>query len=76
MKKILIPTDFSELADYAYNLTQALFTSEEIEIHLLSVVTVTPDILFNELGEIVNDGIVDFTELESLKRELEEFMNP
>lgn len=70
--RILIPTDLSRQADYAYATAQALFSSSVPEIHLLSVLTVTPDMLFDERGELVQDGLVDLASMESQRKELEE----
>ncbi len=74
MRKILIPTDFSETADIAYNSVVNLFPKEEIEVHALSVVSVSPDILFNESGELLNDGVVDFSGLFDQQIEYKEDM--
>jgi len=60
MKKILIPTDFSELADYAYAMAKAIFDEGAYEIHMLSIVSVTPDVLFDKQGELIDDGIINF----------------
>jgi len=74
MKRILIPTDFSKLADYAYNLAHRLFENQEIEIHVLSIITLTPDILFDETGEFRDDGSLDMSALDVMKAEMEDSM--
>ncbi len=75
MKRILIPTDFSELGDYAYNMAMSLFQKDELEIHVLSIVSVTPDVLFDEYGELLDDGIIDFKLLKNEEKEMNDLMD-
>lgn len=75
MKRILIPVDFTELADHAYNLTQSLFAGDKIELHILSVVTVTPDVLFDTSGELIEDGIIDLKQMQDQKLEFDSSMD-
>jgi nucleotide-binding universal stress UspA family protein len=75
MINILIPTDFSQLADYAYKMAHSLFSDDDIEIHILSIVSVTPNVLFDEQGELLEDGLLDLHSLYEVKQELESKMN-
>lgn len=75
MKRILIPTDFTELGDYAYGLAMNLFGDKEVEIHILSIVSVTPDVLFDDNGELLDDGVIDFKTLHQEEMELAETMD-
>ncbi len=63
MKKILIPTDFSDLGDYAYDLANKISASTNAEIHILSVVPATPDVLFDKDGNAIDDVGIDLSKL-------------
>ena len=70
MNRILILTDFSELAVYANNLAHMLFENQEIEIRVLSVITLT-----EATGEFRDDGSLDLGALEVMKAEMEYNLN-
>ncbi len=52
MKKILIPTDFSELGDFAYGIAKKVAAHTNASIYALSVVSVPGEAVFDENGEL------------------------
>ena len=74
MKNILIPTDFSSLSAKAFEVAKDLFSGEQLALHLLSIVPVTADVLFDNKGELLEDGIIDFKHLLAEKAEKERLM--
>lgn len=66
MKKILVPTDCSDLSGYALTLAKKFARQSGAEIHTLCVVPTPADAVFNRKGELV-DG-EDF-DLEAIKTE-------
>ena len=59
MKRILVPTDLSELGDFAFDIAQRLSTSTGAEIHLMSVVTAPGGTFFSADGVILDDDGID-----------------
>jgi nucleotide-binding universal stress UspA family protein len=59
MKKILLPTDLTELSDYAYDLAQKVCRHTQSEIELLYVVPAPAGAIFDSEGKILDDEGVD-----------------
>lgn len=57
--KVLIPTDFSVQADYAYLLVQNLAQKMEVEIHFLHVLNVPETVSLNADGSVSTCGEID-----------------
>lgn len=69
MKKILIPTDGSALADYAYDIAHRIAKKTGAEIYALSVVTAPSGVLFDHDGNMKTDGAEDLSALVSQQKE-------
>lgn len=71
MKNILIPTDFTKLADSAFDFAETLADSMEVQIHILNVVNVPGSALLDEKGNLLdsNDFDVSFLKQDLLKAE-------
>ena len=52
MKKILVPTDYSDLSGYALSLANTLAKQSGAEIYTLKVVPVSADVFFDHKGEL------------------------
>lgn len=63
--KVLIPTDFSVQADYAYLLVQNLAKKIQVEIHFLHVLNVPETVSLNPDGTITTCGEIDVKYVES-----------
>jgi nucleotide-binding universal stress UspA family protein len=59
--KILIPTDFSELSNYALNLALKVAESESSELHLIHVIQLPAGVLLQENGELLMNDENDIT---------------
>jgi nucleotide-binding universal stress UspA family protein len=57
--KILIPTDFSVQAEYAFRMVQKLEAIAPLQIHFLHVLTVPDTVTLNAAGEIETCGEID-----------------
>ena len=57
--KILIPTDFSVQAEFAYLMVKKLEEKTAIEIHFLHVLDVPDTVTMNAAGEIQTCGEID-----------------
>ncbi|HQW93913.1 MAG TPA: universal stress protein, partial [Ferruginibacter sp.] len=57
--KILIPTDFSVQAEFAYLMVKKLEEKTTIEIHFLHVLDVPDTVTMNAAGEIQTCGEID-----------------
>lgn len=57
--KVLIPTDFSVQADYAYILVKKLEEKMPVEVHFLHVLEVPDTVTMNEVGIIQTCGEID-----------------
>ena len=75
MKKILIPTDFSALGDYAYALAHKIGQKTKVEIHLLSMVSAPPNALFDYQGNLKMDDGENYEKLNEQLEAQEEQMN-
>ncbi len=78
MKKILVPTDFSEQAKYALEFAYQVAARTNGEIDLMHVVDYPPAASFSVMGEVTMDPNQDAYTLEVLKRvknNLEEIAN-
>jgi nucleotide-binding universal stress UspA family protein len=62
VKKILVPTDFSDLGDYAYNVASKIAKSTESEIITLSVLPGPPGAFYSTSGALLNDDGDDYSE--------------
>lgn len=67
MKKILVPTDFSFLANCAVNFATQLAVLESADIKLLHVIE-PPDPKMNSTGEVTNDPLNDVYVIELVKQ--------
>jgi len=65
--KILIPTDFSEQAEYAFLLVQKLAKKMEAEIHFLHVMNVPDTVTLDESGNVQTCGDIDPRYVENRK---------
>lgn len=57
--KILIPTDFSVQAEYAYLMVKKLEAMAQLDIHFLHVLVVPDTVSINAVGEIETCGEID-----------------
>ena len=71
MKKILIPTDFSELAGYALEFASKLARTYECELYLLKIIPVSSQVLFGPDGDIMESDGVDVAALRAEKQQAE-----
>lgn len=69
MKKILLPTDGSDLGNYAYDLAHRIAQPTEAEIHVFCVVPATVEAVFDSQGRIKDDEGEDHSELYRLREE-------
>ena len=74
MKKILIPTDGSQLGDYAYNLAHDIANRTAAEIIILSIVPAPPNTFFSPDGELKQDEGEDFSDLFQYRDDLQKVM--
>ena len=58
--KILIPTDFSVQAEFAYLMVKKLEEKVAIEVHFLHVMGVPDTVYMDSLGQIQTCGEIDF----------------
>jgi len=65
--KILIPTDFSVQAEYAYLMVKKLEEKMNIEIHFLHVMNVPDTVTLNNSGEFETCGEISIKHLEQQK---------
>ncbi len=75
MKKILIPTDGSELGDYAYHLAHRIAETTGATIDILSVVVAPAEAFFDPNGNLKDDEGEDFSEYQEKKRNLHQQLN-
>lgn len=62
MKKILVPTDFSELGDIAYGIASILTKGTNAQITALSIVPGPPNAVYTKTGALSNDEGNDYSE--------------
>ena len=62
MQKILIPTDFSELGDFAYTVATHLAKATGAKIMALSVLNGPPGAMYTNDGQLINDEGEDYSE--------------
>jgi nucleotide-binding universal stress UspA family protein len=65
--KVLIPTDFSVQAEYAYLMVKKLEDKINIDIHLLHVLNVPDTVTLNETGKFETCGEISIKHLEQQK---------
>ncbi len=75
MQKILLPTDFSELGEYAYDFAQKIASKTGAKIHVLNVVSGPNDAAYDRYGQIKKDEGQDLSKLtkkrDTLKAKME-----
>jgi nucleotide-binding universal stress UspA family protein len=59
MKRILIPTDFSELSEYARGLALKIAKATSASIHVIHVIPIPSHILLTKEGDLFDDGEMD-----------------
>lgn len=69
MKRILIPTDLSDLGDHAYSIANVLAEKTGAEICLFSVIPGPSNAFYCEDGHLKNDEGNDYSEWEAKKTE-------
>ena len=78
MKKILIPTDLSDLGDFAYDMAKKIARPTKAEIHVLSVVPATPEVLFDKEGYVKDCGDANldalYEEEKKVKKKMEKWL--
>ncbi|WP_375580513.1 universal stress protein [Marivirga tractuosa] len=79
MKKILVPTDFSDQAKYALKLAVEIAKKTDSELILLHVVEIPGQTSFNTMGEATNidgmEGVFVMKMIEQGKKKLKELRN-
>ncbi len=79
MKKILLPTDFSDLGDFAYGIASKLAKDTNAEIIALSIVSGPPGAIYSLSGELTNDEGNDYSEwkrkLDASKAKLQDWVS-
>lgn len=74
MKNILIPTDRSDLGDYAYQLAAKIAEKTGAGIDVLSVIPAPPNVIYDARGNIKNDDGKDLSKLEQEKASVEAWL--
>lgn len=78
MKKILVPTDFSDLGNFAYGVASILAKVTNAEITVLSIVAGPQGAIYSLEGELTNDEGNDYSEwknkLDSNKAQLKSWI--
>ncbi len=69
MKNILVPTDFSDLSDFALNLAAKLAQASGSKIHALKVVSTPGEAVFDKEGKFIKDRDFDSSDLEDHQQE-------
>lgn len=72
MKKILLPTDGTELGDYAYELARKIAQKTKASIEVLTVVPAPAGAVFDPQGRLLTDEGEDFSEFYAEKVAVEE----
>lgn len=75
MKKILVPTDFTDLGNYAYGVADILAKGTGAEIITLSVIPGPRGAIYDDRGELTNDEGNDYTEWTKRLAKVKEQMN-
>lgn len=75
IKKILIPTDGSDLADYAYEIAHRIAQQTNADIEALNMVSAPVSVLFDSQGNVKFDQEEDFTSLRDQQIEANELMD-
>lgn len=75
MKKILIPTDLSELADYSYQLAKLIASKVNGSIDLLSIIPGPQGAIYDVGGNLMNDDGQDYSEWMHRKSKVEKKLN-
>ncbi|MCB0631546.1 MAG: universal stress protein [Saprospiraceae bacterium] len=72
MKKILLPTDCSELGEYAYEIAHKIARQTEATIDVLSIVPAPAAAIFDTDGNLKSDEGEDYSEIYSEKDNLQD----
>lgn len=72
MKKILLPTDGTQLGDYAYELAHKVAQKTKASIEVLTVIPAPAGAVFDPKGKLLSDEGEDFSELYEEKVAVEE----
>jgi nucleotide-binding universal stress UspA family protein len=72
MKKILVPTDLSDLGDYAFNIARRISQNTGAEVHLLSIMPAPVGAIFTPEGELLADEGIDLKTFEAEKSQITE----
>lgn len=79
MKKILIPTDLSHLADFAYAIASIIAEKTNASIEVLSIVSGPQDAIYDKEDHLKNDEGEDYTkwyaQKEKVEKELSNWVN-
>jgi len=70
--KILIPTDFSEQAEFAFLLVQKMASKISTDIHFLHVMEVPETVTYDEVSGFITCGDIDKKTLESRKKTIDQ----
>jgi len=74
MKNILVPTNFSELSDYAFDLAMKIAVANGANIHALKVIEAPGDTLFDKEGNLLECTEYDTAKLKSEAKDAENKM--
>jgi len=66
MRKILVPTDFTEVASFATEMATKLAAKLDAEIILLHVVNLPTGVLIDDAGRVIDDGENDLSSYKKL----------
>ncbi len=73
--KVLIPTDFSQQAEYSYLMAQKLEEHLTLDLHFLHVMDLPESVEIDADGEIVTCGEIDITYVKEQKQIAEQKLN-
>ncbi|NJN40896.1 MAG: universal stress protein [Flammeovirgaceae bacterium] len=73
--KILIPTDFSQQADFAWLLARRFGERASMEVHFLHVLQLPATVSFDGVGNMISDGEMDLQMYNQLRTLAQEKLN-
>lgn len=74
IKKIILPTDFSELSDFAYSMALYIAKKTGASIDVVSIIPGPSGALYSKDGELINDEGNDYSEWSNSLKAAEENM--
>lgn len=74
MRKILVPTDFTEVASFATEMALRIAAKLEAEVTLLHVVNIPTGVLTDDAGRVIDDGENDLSSYKKLLNNVNEKM--